>query len=143
MRRNAWNGIQGFFDFNPRTPREVRHARCCTGRQRKHFNPRTPREVRLNVDSTTFCASTFQSTHPARGATKQHQHNGPGLWISIHAPRERCDTHSARFRVERSISIHAPRERCDHFAPCRARVRYDFNPRTPREVRLDGNSLSA
>ena len=78
----------------------------------------------------------FQSTHPARGATKVSLFD---LWIkpiSIHAPREGCDehaltlgfdgdvfqsTHPARGAttgdpstvITKGISIHAPREGCD------------------------------
>ena len=33
----------------------------------------------------------FQSTHPARGATKSAKRNGTVGMISIHAPREGCD----------------------------------------------------
>ena len=55
----------------------------------------------------------FQSTHPARGATQS-----PG----------------AR-NTPRKISIHAPREGCDSSQSLPERARHDFNPRTPRGVR--------
>ena len=56
----------------------------------------------------------FQSTHPAGGAT-----------------------HTARCRTgKQGISIHAPRGGCDRRRACRAPLRNDFNPRTPRGVRL-------
>ena len=56
----------------------------------------------------------FQSTHPAGGAT-----------------------HTARCRTgKQGISIHAPRGGCDRRRACRATLRNDFNPRTPRGVRL-------
>ena len=56
----------------------------------------------------------FQSTHPARGAT-------PSLWLGC-SP---C-----------GISIHAPREGCDPTAGRGRYLRDNFNPRTPRGVRL-------
>ena len=56
----------------------------------------------------------FQSTHPVRGAT------GPGdevlrfeQVISIHAPREGCDSPTSKACIGSGISIHAPREGCD------------------------------
>ena len=56
-----------------------------------YFNPRTPRGVRpqqLRIHSTTFL---FQSTHPARGATRIAFSCLRSHYISIHAPREGCD----------------------------------------------------
>ena len=56
-------------------------------------------------------AVTFQSTRPARGATKITRRATKIKTISIHAPREGRDqvfNHIERFN--RSISIHAPRE---------------------------------
>ena len=122
--------------FNPRTPREVRpQLRCPDGRWR-NFNPRTPREVRLAEKRENVFFVVFQSTHPARGATVQKPAEWPEVYISIHAPRERCDARPLKPSHSRRISIHAPRERCDcdgtRLCPCFLH----FNPRTPREVRL-------
>ena len=88
---------------------------------------------------TAACTSpvTFQSTHPARGATTDHRTGGGRtvyfnprtprgvrlmeidgilvrLDISIHAPREGCDAdlHGSS-SGDPTISIHAPREGCD------------------------------
>ena len=77
----------------------------------------------------------FQSTHPARGATRlacltylvphfnPRTPRGVRLWfrteseaipdISIHAPREGCDVRALERCGEQAISIHAPREGCD------------------------------
>ena len=57
----------------------------------------------------------FQSTHPARGATR---------WCWLFWWRSAY------------ISIHAPREGCDLAQPGRDGADRDFNPRTPRGVRL-------
>ena len=56
----------------------------------------------------------FQSTHPVRGATAAEKSKQQAQQISIHAPREGCD--SASFLIDKesiAISIHAPREGCD------------------------------
>ena len=83
-------------DFNPRTPREVRHYDYSVVQDYFNFNPRTPREVRrMKTDKEKYIIS-FQSTHPARGATKLTHNCSIFLEISIHAPRERCDTNLNR-----------------------------------------------
>ena len=82
---------------------------CCW-----YFNPRTPRGVRLLSGSLAVCGQVFQSTHPARGATLVHPRGVP----------------------DRPISIHAPREGCDRGGKSSLGPLWDFNPRTPRGVRL-------
>ena len=79
-----------------------------------YFNPRTPRGVRLCATLCKYAQARFQSTHPARGATIGSRTKISANNISIHAPREGCDV------------------RC-HDA---AQGGGDFNPRTPRGVRL-------
>ena len=101
-----------------------------------YFNPRTPRGVRHLSTYDEQTAQQFQSTHPARGATPPYRRAHFKHCISIHAPREGCDTapgiggqSSRNFnpRTPRGvrpvpalhclplpvISIHAPREGCD------------------------------
>ena len=82
----------------------------------RYFNPRTPRGVRLDA---------------LRGLLGSHL-------ISIHAPREGCDEFLPYpFDSRGAISIHAPREGCDRPGwPLMGRQKGDFNPRTPRGVRL-------
>ena len=58
--------------------------------------------------------STFQFTHPGRGATTSHPTETSALEVSIHAPREGCDP-TMRMIVLRDLS---------------------FNSRTPGGVRL-------
>ena len=48
-----------------------------------------------------------------RGATSVRPRPAPFRDISIHAPREGCDTLRDHARRPREISIHAPREGCD------------------------------
>ena len=98
---------------------------------------------------------SFQSTHPARGATPGVFCSKGGAGISIHAPREGCDgitavyeeleqvfqsTHPARGATGRTeqasktdeISIHAPREGCDRTRPDCNRTA-DISIHAPRE----------
>ena len=122
--------------FNPRTPRGVRLFHGGAFFSQRHFNPRTPRGVRRKGSVSHPSCTVFQSTHPARGATKTPPDKKTVAEISIHAPREGCDarrlycgdhagqfqsTHPARGAtahyayniIVRRISIHAPREGCD------------------------------
>ena len=124
-------------NFNPRTPCEVRlgqfatvvigveisihapHARCDTTKKAIYFpggnfNPRTPCEVRLAKTDGKRETTSFQSTHPMRGATKICIYIRNIAAISIHAPHARCDYSVGKF--------------CYHSR--------HFNPRTPCEVRL-------
>ena len=52
----------------------------------------------------------FQSTRPARGATRKKGTISPTLNISIHAPREGRDPAEPASDAPAEISIHAPRE---------------------------------
>ena len=53
-----------------------------------HFNPRTPCGVRLNRAKQCFRLSTFQSTHPMRGATRRRAMSGTNsLFQSTHPVR--------------------------------------------------------
>ena len=58
----------------------------------QHFNPRTPRGVRHALPFRAYALVIFQSTHPARGATARYDHTYQQGLISIHAPREGCDS---------------------------------------------------
>ena len=82
--------------------------------QSQYFNPRTPCGVRQISTASSQTASTFQSTHPLRGATDDPDAAVQGGEISIHAPLAGCDRVGC----------------CGHL-----RFR-DFNPRTPCGVRL-------
>ena len=59
----------------------------------RDFNPRTPRGVRtLMLLPPADGIGRFQSTHPARGATYAALRQAEEVGISIHAPREGCDS---------------------------------------------------
>ena len=102
-----------------------------------NFNPRTPRGVRRHTAVNSKRINVFQSTHPAMGATQFITDNLPTIIISIHAPREGCD--GWRFDSSRWLQNFNPR------TPRGVRLythkdgytmHQDFNPRTPRGVRL-------
>ena len=78
-----------------------------------HFNPRTSCEVRRLFLEISMVGSIFQSTHLVWGATWTAICWFYSPYISIHAPRVRCDT-------AWTVSLHA--------------LQY-FNPRTSCEVR--------
>ena len=75
----------------------------------------------------------FQSTPPARGATRHVRMLRQLFAISIHAPREGGDG-TATLTVDGllAISIHAPREGGDAHRQSLYRAPYHFNPRPPR-----------
>ena len=127
-------------NFNPRTPRGVRLAPHAGGGAAIPISIHAPREgcdfaprndggmwvisihaPREGCDHRRYPGlhgePTFQSTHPARGATITSPYFPVDGAISIHAPREGCDT----------VGIMLP-------------VGYeDFNPRTPRGVRREAH----
>ena len=125
-------------NFNPRTPRGVRPDCPAPGREPNRFqsthpsrgatcqldglcfrdpdfNPRTPRGVRQSGLIADVIIFPFQSTHPSRGATPRRTWAPSNAKISIHAPLAGCDQVVYKL-VQRLI---------------------DFNPRTPRGVRLE------
>ena len=146
--------------FNPRTPRGVRLQPGYCARQpadisihapregcdppwrplpsgSPDFNPRTPRGVRRHRSSMTRRAFVFQSTHPARGATEDNYKGSlDNLDISIHAPREGCDSYSIDKPVQVAVfqSTHPARGATSGQRTRRPPER-NFNPRTPRGVR--------
>ena len=91
-------GIAGEVDFNPRSPHGERHTfRCWL--------------LRLGI---------FQSTLPARGATRAAQH------------QQKCNL----------ISIHAPRTGSDKWTAFMSPPRGYFNPRSPHGERPVGESVT-
>ena len=80
-----------------------------------YFNPRSPHgERRTHGMQWHVWTTTFQSTLPARGATR------PALYTAI---------------VKAFISIHAPRTGSDDVALLAAEADADFNPRSPHGER--------
>ena len=100
--------------FNPRTPRGVRLTYECHHATHDDFNPRTPRGVRpLDKILDKFLPE-----------------------ISIRAPLAGCDQSICRSCRDSQISIRAPLAGCDVDRTLNVHMDTDFNPRTPRGVRL-------
>ena len=77
----------------------------------------------------------FQSTHPARGATLRRRPVLPSQAISIHAPREGCDLAYLFSRwPPGNFNPRTPRG-VRLSAPMSTALLCHFNPRTPRGVR--------
>ena len=98
-----------------------------------------PREGGDSVPAGSSGSSTpFQSTPPARGATRRLDPSAAVCSISIHAPREGGDGIFADTPCANTgISIHAPREGGDQQTMGKPRVLTNyFNPRPPRGGRL-------
>ena len=55
------------------------------------FNSRTPGGVRQERAKQMAEITSFQFTHPGRGATSKELLEELALVVSIHAPREGCD----------------------------------------------------
>ena len=149
-------------DISIHAPREGRDA--CFRRRKyraRDFNPRAPRGARPELVVREEADVKFQSTRPARGATRASPPIRAAREISIHAPREGRDIWENCYNpLFPDISIHAPREGRD-FLFCRrtsspgrtfqstrpargatlnglagrGRGR-NFNPRAPRGARL-------
>ena len=124
-------------DFNPRSPHGERpFLTALSVSPSFDFNPRSPHGERRYVFSRLFICMGFQSTLPARGATKFRKQYFQRLNISIHAPRTGSDqaavvalTGNGDFNPRsphgerrwnigrrnnvRDISIHAPRTGSD------------------------------
>ena len=101
------------------------------------FNSRTPGGVRHLQNQLISSQVQFQFTHPGRGATEEGEMNEVYIYVSIHAPREGCDSlGSAPMTSRQVVSIHAPREGCDLGNQFLSTFAGSFNSRTPGGVRL-------
>ena len=100
------------------------------------FNPRSPHGERHHPSFVSIVADPFQSTLPARGATRKAATTTDPDLISIHAPRTGSDADAPESGEHcQLISIHAPRTGSDAF-PCPASRAYsNFNPRSPHGER--------
>ena len=109
-----WRGIT-MSNISIHAPRTGSDAIRAPGGSRDcDFNPRSPHGERLGISGASVTQLEFQSTLPARGATR-----GSGDWQNDH----------------QGISIHAPRTGSDRWSssPCAARCH--FNPRSPHGER--------
>ena len=123
----------------------------------RNFNPRSPHGERQDTTFSGVCPTSFQSTLPARGATRtgisphcissisihaprtgsdnKAYSTYETVMISIHAPRTGSDTRSIEADGKREISIHAPRTGSDNRVLTFAEASAHFNPRSPHGER--------
>ena len=111
----AGRNQHGARHFNPRSPHGERHGLGYTNLEGLKISihaPRTGSDVALV--GTRRTKRRFQSTLPARGATRRRAVRKGGHIISIHAPRTGSDENDARSGAsQEQISIHAPRTGSD------------------------------
>ena len=136
VRRSALSSYLGYDLVSIHAPREG----CDAGKSQqteieRSFNSRTPGGVRPRRVSFKSFSIAFQFTHPGRGATEKERILNRLQRVSIHAPREGCDSKSVLVRVFSAVSIHAPREGCDRKYQSATTNRLSFNSRTPGGVR--------
>ena len=95
----------------PRTGSDGTRRSSCGSRS--NFNPRSPHGERRACKAQLSATCQFQSTLPARGATRNAGLYYRGCNISIHAPRTGSDHPRWEFFQADNISIHAPRTGSD------------------------------
>ena len=118
----AWRRSPASSDFNPRPPRggRLRVPAAVPGRRHisihapreggdpsqyalaqrgGYFNLRPPRGGRRSSTTASQTWKTFQSTPPARGATRAGKDGEENATISIHAPREGGDGGRSRTSI--------------------------------------------
>ena len=123
----------------PRTGSDSRTKRRCW--RMRNFNPRSPHGERPPCARATIATPSFQSTLPARGATRTAIFSSFAPRISIHAPRTGSDLFRALRRAHIVISIHAPRTGSDGLSRRPGVRASDFNPRSPHGERQGDDLL--
>ena len=157
----AKRGLDGIISIH--APRTGSDRQPCHLRNEPRISIHAPRTGSDPTSSPPLrTTSVFQSTLPARGATRSGMYQTPA-WrkISIHAPRTGSDMGSILSQSAVLISIHAPRTGSDPTSarrrralrqfqstlPARGATRKgqendrrttDFNPRSPHGERQDG-----
>ena len=130
-------------------------------RYEEYFNPRSLHGERLSCSLLPSASAAFQSTLPARGATRCHCRRRYTQAISIHAPCTGSDRDDAQVIAwctefqstlpargatsgagagisSSKISIHAPRTGSDVQTAHVLLLLPDFNPRSPHGERPNG-----
>ncbi len=101
-----------------------------------YFNPRSPHGERQNAVFITNDATVFQSTLPARGATRcNHYAGNVRKYFNPRSPHGERPCRGYKARHEQTISIHAPRTGSDVVATNCNQVAMHFNPRSPHGER--------
>ena len=129
-----WNNMDGYkTHFNPRPPRGGRPLmRYAKGSINKFQSTPPARGATRTAAKSRPLLLLFQSTPPARGATPAGS-RPPRPWRFQSTPPARGATAAHLQRgPDQGISIHAPREGGDFPAPLHNSHYIHFNPRPPR-----------
>jgi len=102
----------------------------------RSFNPRAPRGARQRHYNVAEGELMFQSTRPARGATRAGRKSTSRTFrFNPRAPRGARPCCFPSCSAIALVSIHAPRAGRDGVRPSSSRGRSSFNPRAPRGAR--------
>ena len=122
-------------------PREGSDITLAPGlRYMAYFNPRPPRGERRVPLVDLVNDFLFQSTPPARGATRQLSRQTNVRIFQSTPPARGATGNSGASLPDGTISIHAPREGSDVRSKWRIMKPSDFNPRPPRGERPAGHA---
>ena len=126
----------------PRTGRDVQKAQALDANQ--SFNPRAPHGARQWSSRKLTTAVAFQSTRPARGATKARTGLPSTERVSIHAPRTGRDRHMPHLpNIPGEFQSTRPARGATYQPPISDRHEPCFNPRAPHGARLRSDSRDA
>ena len=101
--------------FNPRSPHGERPAHSNPAGASQSFQSTLPARGATRRLMSYMQSSVFQSTLPARGATLQRQHIAAGIpHFNPRSPHGERPCSARRCGLLRPISIHAPRTGSDH-----------------------------
>ena len=100
-----------------------------------HFNPRSPHGERRYRDATRTNERRFQSTLPARGATRSKNNINIRVLFQSTLPARGATIFICSRPLDKTISIHAPRTGSDKPASSSDALANHFNPRSPHGER--------
>ena len=149
---------RGATDFNPRSPHGERPSRAgvdiglrkisihaprtgsdvdcsCAIASAPYFNPRSPHGERPPYNARRRGNFLFQSTLPARGATRGRDAPTRAVVFQSTLPARGATRPSCYAHQGCEISIHAPRTGSDARRKPNAKPSADFNPRSPHGER--------
>ena len=118
----------------PRTGSD--HPRYALGYARPDFNPRSPHGERPSAAQTHRLCTVFQSTLPARGATRQEaRRSGAPHYFNPRSPHGERPLRRVSSARSRSFQSTLPARGATRARPCKSATRQHFNPRSPHGER--------
>ena len=101
------------------------------------FQSTQPKRAATRLKNGSATPSAFQSTQPKRAATAKLDTSTPEPIFQSTQPKRAATAYSRGHQIRGIISIHAAQEGCDHIfchVICHA---VNFNPRSPKGLRLE------